>query len=94
MPSLLFVQYNTKTAFYKFDGEETGKNSSFLSSKLVLRAGLEPTTICLEGNSNLVQNRQKRPIFGLFSGFFVLKKSKNVIYYHTSSTRYTRRRPK
>ena len=55
---------------FKSDGEETGKkqgrngdNGPKMSLKVVLLAGLEPTTLCLEGNCIHVQKHQKMAIF-------------------------------
>ena len=56
-----------------------------LSLKVVLRAGLEPTTLCLEGRCNQVQKRQKMAIFHDFFTIFSLKPSFSMIYYHGTS---------
>ena len=41
-----------------------------LSLKVVLRAGLEPTTLCLEGRCIYVQKCQKNAVFRGFLGDF------------------------
>ena len=64
-----------------------------LSLKLVLRAGLEPTTLCLEGRCNQAQKEPKKAVFRAFLGLFcfaIIKKRGILSWFITNNDKEAR----